>query len=141
MASFEGRVEEFFHAADLDGNGSLSRHDLSKVLQQAGDGRSIDDITSWFSEVDKNTDEKVTLEQLKRALSSRDAKDVKECELRAAFRQLDRDNTGVITVEELTQVLADQGVEDAELVIDEVDKDDNGRVRFEDFLRVWRERN
>ncbi|CAL1544027.1 unnamed protein product [Lymnaea stagnalis] len=140
MASFDEQVAAFFEEADADKSGALTKFELCKVLQKAGDGRSVEEIAGWFDEIDKNSDEKMTLEELKNALSKRDPKEIQESDLRAAFKQLDVDGSGFITTDDLKEVLGKQGLaEAAESIIDKVDTNDDGKVSFEEFLKMWKE--
>lgn len=61
-----------------------------------------------------------------------------EDEVRAQFKNLDKDGNGVISAEEIREVLTALGDrltdEDVEEMIRDVDTDGDGQVNFEEFL-------
>lgn len=61
-----------------------------------------------------------------------------EAEVRAQFKNLDKDGNGVISAQEIREVLTALGDrltdEDVEEMIRDVDTDGDGQVNFEEFL-------
>ncbi|KAH9492973.1 hypothetical protein Btru_022796 [Bulinus truncatus] len=139
MASFDERLEKFFREADADKSGSLSKFELCKILQRAGDGRPVAEINDWFDEIDMNRDGSMTLEELKKAMNARSPKDVQETDLRAAFKNFDVDGSGSITVEDLKVVLGKRGMANkAEDFIKEADANQDGKISIEEFIEFWK---
>ncbi|XP_059142568.1 uncharacterized protein LOC131930170 [Physella acuta] len=139
MAStdFDEQVVLFFHLADTDSSGSISVGELCEVLHKCGDNKSDEEIKKMFGAMDANIDNSVTLEELLQVLSQYDPKRKRECSLRAAFRELDTDNSGTISAEEVKVMLADYGLEEElKNIFDAVDKDGDGKINYNEFLSL-----
>ncbi|CAG5118416.1 unnamed protein product [Candidula unifasciata] len=140
MPQFEDNVKTFFTKADKDKSGCLSAVELYQVLLNSGFGGTADDVQCWFESIDKNKDKKISLEELLHHLSLRDPKSVEESELRALFQKIDKDKSGRISVDELQALLTQHGRKGkAEKYIASVDKDQDGKINFEEFLKMWKE--
>lgn len=63
----------------------------------------------------------------------------KEEYLMKAFQHFDKDNSGFITRDELIEGLKGMGTIDLENIIDEVDKDNDGNINYEEFSLMMRE--
>ncbi|XP_075258785.1 uncharacterized protein LOC142350728 [Convolutriloba macropyga] len=61
-------------------------------------------------------------------------------EILAFFKAYDADNSGFITPDEIKKVLKDTGnpcpEEDVEEMMKEMDKDQNGRISYEEFYKA-----
>lgn len=65
----------------------------------------------------------------------------KEEYLMKAFKHFDADNSGFITRSELIEGLKGMGSTDLEKIIDEVDKDNDGNINYEEFCIMMREQS
>ncbi|KAK7109678.1 16 kDa calcium-binding protein-like [Littorina saxatilis] len=135
--SFEQRCSDFFDSADTDNTGYLNQLELAKVVSNSGCKKDAREIIEWFDDLDKNDDDKISKQEFLKALGKVPPKDVKEADLRAAFKQFDLDGSGSITLDELKQVLVNNG-EDPENAALDMDANDDGKVQFEEFLAAWR---
>jgi Ca2+-binding EF-hand superfamily protein len=139
MSTFDQKIEEYFKEFDADNSGYVSKTELYKVVNKAGQKWTVDEVTKLFDEVDTNHDEKMSLEELKKALSKRSPSDIKEAELRAAFNEIDKDKSGLISAEELQQLINKQGLQgNAAKYIELVDSNKDGNINFEEFLKAWK---
>ncbi|XP_059158324.1 uncharacterized protein LOC131942437 [Physella acuta] len=142
MSTFDEKVELFFKEADLDKSGELTVLELAKVLHKAGAAPTPEDVVNMFQEMDANNDQKMTLDELKKALAKRDPKAVQEAELRSAFKDFDTDNSGTVSVKEIEAVLAKQKIKaNAEAIFKKADVNSDGKIDIEEFLKAFREQS
>ncbi|BFZ09113.1 hypothetical protein BsWGS_12152 [Bradybaena similaris] len=142
MSKFEQNVKTFFKEADLDGSGCLSNLELYKVLLKSGFGGTAYDAQCWFDSIDVDCNKKITLEELLKQLSLRDPKSVQESELRAWFKEYDKDGSGYITVDELQVVMDKCGRPgDAKKLMSGGDRDKDGKLNIEEVIKMWNEPN
>uniref|UniRef100_A0A2C9LX17 EF-hand domain-containing protein n=1 Tax=Biomphalaria glabrata TaxID=6526 RepID=A0A2C9LX17_BIOGL len=121
----------------LDNSNSLSLDELVQVFRKCGDNRPDSQIKALFKFIDTNSDNKVSLEELKTVLAKQPPKQKKECDLRAAFKEIDKDNSGSINSKELEVFLTKNGYDDdVKAVIAAADKNGDGVINFEEFLAL-----
>merc|ERR1712233_258988 len=101
-----------------------------------------EEIKKMVAEVDKDNTGKLTLENFMVLMANKMAeKDTKE-EIMKAFKLFDDDETGQITFTNLRRVAKELGenLTDEELqeMIDEADRDGDGEVSQDEFLRIMR---
>ena len=65
----------------------------------------------------------------------------KEEYLLKAFQHFDTDNSGFITRDELIEGLKGMGSGDLEGILKEVDKDNDGRINYEEFCTMMRDQD
>jgi centrin-1 len=114
-------------------------------LRALGFEPTKDEIRKMISDADKdgsgtiNFDEFVSIMTVK--MGERDPKE----EMIKAFRLFDEDETGKITFKNLKRVATELGenMTDEELqeMIDEADRDGDGEVSLDDFLRIMKRAN
>jgi len=135
------RLGKRFKKLDLDGSGSLSTEEFMSLpeLQQNPLVRRVIDI------FDDDGNGEVDFKEFIMGLSHFSAKGDMESKLRFAFRIYDMDNDGYISNGELFQVLkmmVGNNLKDTQLqqIVDKTilfhDKDNTGKINFEEFCEV-----
>uniref|UniRef100_A0A8C2MVS3 EF-hand domain-containing protein n=1 Tax=Cricetulus griseus TaxID=10029 RepID=A0A8C2MVS3_CRIGR len=124
-------VREAFDLFDSDGSGTIDVKELKVALRALGFEPRKEEMTKMISEVDKEATGKIK-------------KDTKE-EILKAFRLFDDDETGKISFRNLKRVANELGenLTDEELqeMIDEADRDGDGEVNEEEFLKIMKKTN
>merc|ERR1712243_384161 len=105
-------------------------------------GPRKEEIKKMVAEVDKDNTGKLTLENFMVLMANKmSEKDTKE-EIMKAFKLFDDDETGNITFSNLKRVAKELGenLTDEELqeMIDEADRDGDGQVNQDEFLRIMK---
>ena len=126
-------IREVFDEIDVDHDGFLSEEEVQQVVGRLNlpkrYGRRI------FETADSNHDGKVTFEEMQDFVES------KMQRLQSAFSYFDKNGNGLIDKSEVYQVLQelylDLTEEDAELLLQEMDKNNDGNVNFVEFLRMF----
>jgi len=135
------RLGKRFKKLDLDGSGSLSIEEFMSLpeLQQNPLVRRVIDI------FDDDGNGEVDFKEFIQGLSHFSAKGDMESKLKFAFRIYDMDNDGFISNGELFQVLkmmVGNNLKDTQLqqIVDKTilfhDKDNDGKINFEEFCTV-----
>lgn len=136
MANFQERCSKFFDEADTDKTGSLSKLELYRVLQKSG--VKADGVLKSFNDMDSNKDGSVTKAEFMAELSKIHPKDVLESDLRTEFSKWDPDGSGYITLDEMKQVMAKRGLNPEHASLGDMDVNEDNKVNFEEFLKVFR---
>jgi len=131
------QMEDFrhqFQLVDTDGNGTISKEELLKFYLTHPPPQ-VKDVAAWvdniFEELDSDgSGELEFTEWAAAAMQSLD--DLKECAMAAAFRALDVDDDGKITIAELS-ALVKVSVQELESTLARNDGNGDGELDFEDF--------
>lgn len=62
-----------------------------------------------------------------------------EDKLQAAFRLFDKDSSGLVSLEELQQVMFTEGFEDFNALVRKHDNNEDGEISFEEFSAIMKE--
>ncbi|KAK8532086.1 hypothetical protein V6N12_053535 [Hibiscus sabdariffa] len=112
--------EEAFCLLDKDGDGCISMEELAVAIKSLDHDPTAEELRNMINEVDTDAEG--------------------EEELKEAFRVFDRDQDGYISPYELRQGMINIGEtltdEELDQMIREVDLDGEGRVNYEEFLRM-----
>ncbi|GBG74192.1 hypothetical protein CBR_g17904 [Chara braunii] len=129
-----------FDKFDKDHDGFITPTELGEMLRSLGDEATDEDLAFMIQEVDKNGDGVIDWDEFV-SLNTVDARQ-RERELRAAFGIFDQDKNGVISVQELYDVLhrldynCSITIEEVEEMIRKVDSNGDGVVDFEEFKKM-----
>lgn len=130
-------MKEAFSLFDSDGDGRIAPSELGILMRSLGGNPTQAQLKEIVAQ------EKLTspfdfprfLDLMKKHLKASEPFD---CQLRDAFKVLDKDSTGVVSVSELRHVLTSIGekLDPAEFDewIREVDVGSDGKIRYEDFI-------
>merc|ERR1712144_181182 len=137
-------VKEAFDLFDTDGSGSIDAKEL-KVAMRALGFEPKEEIQKMIQDVDDDGSGTIEFPEFMTMMSqkilNRDPKD----EILKAFRLFDDDETGKISFKNLKRVAKELGerMTDEELqeMIDEADRDGDGEVNEEEFLRIMKKTN
>ncbi|XP_007519937.1 centrin-1 [Erinaceus europaeus] len=135
-------VREAFDLFDADGSGTIDVKELKVALRALGFEPRKEEMKRLAAEVDREGTGKISFNDFLAVMTQKMAeKDSKE-EILKAFRLFDDDQTGSISFRNLKRVACElgEGLTDEELqeMIDEADRDGDGLVDEEDFLRIMR---
>uniref|UniRef100_A0A8C3W5F9 Centrin 1 n=1 Tax=Catagonus wagneri TaxID=51154 RepID=A0A8C3W5F9_9CETA len=138
-------VREAFDLFDADGSGTIDVKELKVAMRALGFEPRKEEMKRMISEVDKEGTGKISFNDFLAVMTQKMAeKDTKE-EILKAFRLFDDDETGKISFKNLKRVANELGenLTDEELqeMIDEADRDGDGEVNEEEFLRVMKKTN
>ncbi|XP_017778551.1 PREDICTED: caltractin-like [Nicrophorus vespilloides] len=135
-------IREAFHLFDTEGVGKIDVKELKVAIRALGFEPKKEEIKKMISEIDHEGSGKLSFDNFLTLMSMKMAeKDSKE-EIMKAFRLFDEDETGRITFDNLKRVATELGenLTDEELqeMIEEADRDGDGEVTQEDFLRIMK---
>lgn len=138
-------IREAFELFDTEGSGHIDSKELKVAMRALGFEPKKEEIRKMLSDVDKEGTGLVSYEAFLHLMASKMAdRDSKE-EVLKAFRLFDDDETGKISFNNLRRVANELGenMTDEELqeMIDEADRDGDGEVSQEEFLRIMMKTN
>lgn len=131
--------------------GSIDLRELKASMRALGLDISRDDLKSILHQLNKDPSPAaassitLTLDDFTSVMSTRmPARDSRE-EVEKVFRLFDEDNSGFITFRSLKKVCSELGEglseEEMQEMIDEADRDQDGKISFEEFFRVMKKRS
>merc|ERR1712078_195750 len=138
-------IKEAFDLFDTDGSGEIDSKELKVAMRALGFEPKKEEIQKMISDVDDDGSGTIGypefLKMMAHKILNRDPKD----EILKAFRLFDDDETGKISFKNLKRVAKELGerMTDEELqeMIDEADRDGDGEVNEEEFLRIMKKTN
>lgn len=135
-------IKEAFELFDREGSGKIDTKELKVAIRALGFEPKKEEIKKMIAEVDKEGTGNVSFDDFLSLMSTKMAeKDSKE-EIMKAFRLFDDDETGKISFKNLQRVAKELGenLTDEELqeMIDEADRDGDGEINQEEFLRIMK---
>jgi len=134
-------LEDVFKKFDANGDGRISRSELSDLIKSLGGNVTEEEVGAMVSEADLDGDGYITLSAFvalntdQTVSSSRRVQDLKD-----AFNMFDRDGNGSISPSELHHVLTSLQehctLGDCHNMIKDVDSNGDGQVSFDEFMAM-----
>ncbi|KAI3796138.1 hypothetical protein L1987_38803 [Smallanthus sonchifolius] len=135
-------VKNIFNRFDTNGDGKISEEELIGILKSLGSDTSPDEVKRTMAEIDADSDGSISLEEFIAFCKgiAGDSEGDWISDLKQAFKLYDLNNNGVISANELQQILSRLGesytVENCANMINSVDSDGDGFVNFEEFRKM-----
>merc|ERR1711994_951098 len=122
--------------------GTIDAKELRVAMRALGFEPKKEEIKKMIADIDKDDSGTIDFDEFLDMMTAKmSEKDSRE-EIRKAFRLFDDDETGFITLKNLRRVAKEIGenMTDEELreMIDEADRDGDGQVSEEEFLRIMK---
>ncbi|KNC50264.1 caltractin [Thecamonas trahens ATCC 50062] len=133
-------IREAFDLFDTDSSGTIDARELKVAMRALGFEPSRDELKKMIADVDRDGSGTIEYSEFEQMMVSKmSERDGKE-EILKAFRLFDDDDTGKISFKNLKRVAKELGenLTDEELqeMIDEADRDGDGEVSQDDFMRI-----
>lgn len=138
-------IREAFELFDTDGSGTIDAKELNVAMRALGFEMTEEQITQMIADVDKDGSGAIDFDEFVHMMTDKmGERDTKE-ELMKAFRIIDQDENGKISASDIQRIAKDLGESftDREIqqMIDEADKDGDGEVNSEEFIRMMGKTN
>ncbi|KAM4087732.1 hypothetical protein ACB094_07G017800 [Castanea mollissima] len=136
-------VEKIFNKFDKNGDGKISHDDLNDVLHALGSQMTSAEVSCIMSEIDKDGDGFISLDEFTNFyMDGSTTPESSTQELRGAFDLYDLDKNGLISANELQEVLSRLGEKytlvECSKMISSFDTDGDGHVNFEEFKNMMK---
>jgi calcium-dependent protein kinase len=134
------KLNETFHAIDLNHEGFISLYELKKAFELSGLELNENEINEIIERIDYDKNGKLNYSEFLIAAINIQ-KTIDNQKLKKLFKRFDIDNSGYISVESLMKAMLRGGrevvnVNEAAQIIKEVCQDKNARISYEDFFRI-----
>lgn len=131
-----------FSAADSNGNGRLSRAELGTLMRRLLYTWSAEDCREMMERADADENDDVSYDEFVEWLERNDPGALEKSLLtdadlvRATFRLWDKDGNGVVSKQELQQMMGSCGMRPSEVktLVDVLDTDDDGDMDYDEFV-------
>ncbi|KQJ84031.1 calcium-dependent protein kinase 12 [Brachypodium distachyon] len=133
-------LKQMFNNMDTDKSGTITVEELKIGLTKLGSKISEAEVQKLLEAVDVDKSGSIDYTEFLTAMMNKHKME-KEEDLIRAFQHFDKDNSGYISREELKQAMTEYGIGDEaniKEVLDEVDKDKDGRIDYEEFVEMMR---
>lgn len=130
----ENKLKDIFYLVDQDKDNKIDTNEVGVTLRALGIYLSQEDISQITKEIDPSGCGKVTFEQFKDLYIKKLSTNKKVNDLVKAFKSFDKENKGVINLNELKHGLTVLGEPlsdyEIELLMEEANCDENGNVDY-----------
>ncbi|TVU15236.1 hypothetical protein EJB05_38745, partial [Eragrostis curvula] len=133
-------LKQMFNNMDTDKSGTITVEELKEGLRKLGSEISEAEVEKLVEAVDLNKSGSIDYTEFLTAMMNKH-KVENEADLLRAFQHFDKYSSGYITRDELEQAMAEYGMGDEasiKQVLDEVDRDKDGRIDYEEFAEMMR---
>ena len=138
-------IKEAFDLFDTEGSGRIDAKELKVAMRALGFEPKKEDVKRMIAEVDKEGSGVIEFQDFLDLMTVKMAERDPLEEIRKAFRLFDDDETGKISLKNLRRVAKELGetMTDEELqeMIDEADRDGDGEISEEEFIRIMKKTN
>ena len=139
----EEQISEFreaFNLYDKDGDGTITVLELGSIMRSLGQTPSDAELQELIDEIDADKNGTIDFNEFVTMMSKKATHTNSESELIEAFKVFDKDGNGFITAQELRHVMTNLGEkitqEEADEMIGEADLDGDGRIDYEEFVKM-----
>lgn len=139
----ESQIADFrmaFNLFDKEGKGEIPTSQLGMVMKNLGHNLKPEQLQECIEAVDGDGSGFIDFDEFLALMAKKTKEAEDEQELREAFRVFDKNNRGVIDVNDLKIIFnaldPDMPDEEIDQIITEVDEDGSGTVDFEEFLKL-----
>ncbi|KAK7089151.1 uncharacterized protein [Littorina saxatilis] len=98
-------------------------------------------LQEMFLDLDDDGDKCMSWDEFSDVFKKKDPKKVQQSELMDCFKNMDKDGSGRLTVDEIKEAYINLGIrytdESLQGTIDNADVDGDGKVGYEEFLKAW----
>ena len=138
-------IKEAFDLFDTDGSGAIDAKELKVAMRALGFEPKKEEVKKMMSEADREGSGTISykdfLEMMQTKMAERDPIE----EIKKAFKLFDSEEKGKIGFKDLKRVAKELGenMTDEELneMIEEADRDGDGEISEEDFIRIMKKTN
>ncbi|KAF8364033.1 cal-8 [Pristionchus pacificus] len=134
----EQELREIFKEMDKNGDGRITSEELECALVQVGEKPTTLKIREMMAQADTDGNGCIEIDEFLSVLKKQLINPDEERELKEVFRFFDRNGDGLISVEELSQVMMGLGEEltltECKAMIREGDLDNDGMIDFREFI-------
>ncbi len=138
-------IREAFDLFDTDGSGTIDAKELKVAMRALGFEPKKEEIKKMIADADKGQggviDFSDFLDMMTVKMAERDPRE----EMLKAFRLFDDDESGKISFKNLKRVAKELGEnmtdEEIQEMIDEADRDGDGEISEEEFMRIMKKTN
>ncbi|XP_053404175.1 calmodulin-A-like [Mercenaria mercenaria] len=139
----EEQIEEFmeaFNLFDKDGDGLISTKELGTVIRSLGLNPTEAELQDMINEVDADGNDSVDFPEFLKMMAKNVQCTDSEKDIKEAFRVFDRNGDGLISATELRLVMTNLGErlsdEEVDDMIREADIDNDGKINYDEFLKI-----
>ena len=136
-------LAKVFKAFDKNGDGKLSMEEVKEgYLEHYGKIMSDEEVENMFKAVDTDNSGFIDYSEFVVAAMNENQLTTNE-KLAAAFKMFDKDGSGIISPDEIKEVLSFGGTNQMskstlEMIVKEVDENGDGEISFEEFVEMMK---
>eukprot|EP00825_Cyclidium_porcatum_P049158 TRINITY_DN842_c0_g2_i1.p2 TRINITY_DN842_c0_g2~~TRINITY_DN842_c0_g2_i1.p2 ORF type:complete len:170 (-),score=61.92 TRINITY_DN842_c0_g2_i1:225-734(-) len=138
-------IKEAFDLFDTDGTGYIDAKELKVAMRALGFEPKKEEIKKMIADVDKEGRGVIEYQDFQDLMTVKMAERDPREEILKAFKLFDDDNTGKISLKNLKRVARELGEtmsdEEIQEMIDEADRDGDGEINEEEFIRIMKKTN
>jgi centrin-1 len=138
-------IKEAFELYDQEGTGVIDARELKIAMRALGFEQRKDEVRRILGDIDRFEDGAIKYDEFLEILTQKNVDKEPVEEIKRAFRLMCDEGSDKITLKSLKKLIKDLGenMTDDEIaeMIEEADKDQDGEVGEEDFLRIMKKTN